>query len=103
MNKPQGYEEAQSFTGDFEQLELGGHICQITGVKIENTPNTGAEVLVIAFDIAEGEQAGFYQRRFDEDRKTNKEAKWKGVYRQFTQGNSTPYFKIMQKKRKILY
>lgn len=95
MNKPQGYEEAQSFTGDFEQLELGGHICQITGVKIENTPNTGAEVLVIAFDIAEGEQAGFYQRRFDEDRKTNKEAKWKGVYRQFTQGNSTPYFKGM--------
>lgn len=28
MNKPQGYDEAQSYTGDFEQLELGGHICQ---------------------------------------------------------------------------
>ena len=95
MNKPQGYDEAQAYTGDFEQLELGGHICQITDVKVENTANTGAEVLIIAFDIAEGKQAGFYQRRYDEDKKSNQNAKWKGIYRQFTQGNSTPYFKGM--------
>ena len=95
MNKPQGYDEAQAYTGDFETLELGGHICQITGVKVENTPNTGAEVLILAFDIAEGKQAGFYQKKYDEDRKSNTNAKWKGTYRQFTQGNSTPYFKGM--------
>jgi len=45
MNKPQGYDEAQSYTGDFEQLELGGHVCRITGVKLEYTQNTNAEVL----------------------------------------------------------
>lgn len=95
MNKPQGYDEAQAYTGDFETLELGGHICKITGVKLEYTPNTSAEVLVIAFDIAEGKQAGFYQRKFDEARKSNSQAKWQGTYRQFTQGNSTPYFKGM--------
>ena len=95
MNKPQGYDEAQSYTGDFEQLKLGGHICKITAVKLEYTPNTNAEVLVIAFDIAEGEQAGYYQRRFDEAKKSNAQAKWQGTYRQFTQGNSTPYFKGM--------
>lgn len=95
MNKPQGYDEAQSYTGDFEQLELGGHICKITGVRLEYTQNTNAEVLVIAFDIAEGKQAGYYQKRFDEAKKSNAEAKWQGIYRQFTQGNSTPYFKGM--------
>lgn len=95
MDKPQGYDEAQSYTGDFETLELGGHVCKITAVKIEYTQNTNAEVLVLAFDIAEGKQAGFYQRRFDEARKSNAQAKWQGIYRQFTQGNSTPYFKGM--------
>lgn len=95
MNKPQGYDEAQSYTGDFEQLELGGHVCKITGVKLEYTPNTNAEVLVLAFDIAEGKQAGYYQRKYDEARKSNAQARWQGIYRQFTQGNSTPYFKGM--------
>ena len=95
MDKPQGYDEAQSYTGDFEQLELGGHICKIVGAKIEYTQNTNAEVLVILFDIAEGKQAGYYQKRYDEAKKNNAQAKWQGVYRQFTQGNSTPYFKGM--------
>lgn len=95
MNKPQGYDEAQSYTGDFENLELGGHICKITGVKLEYTPNTNAEVLVIAFDIAEGKQAGYYQRKYDEMKRSNSQAKWQGIFRQFTQGNSTPFFKGM--------
>lgn len=93
MNKPQGYDEAQSYTGDYETLELGGHVCQITGVRVEYTQNTNAEVLVIAFDIAEGKQAGYYKKRFEESKAKNADAKWQGTYRQFTQGNSTPYFK----------
>ncbi len=95
MNKPQGYDEAQSYTGDFEQLKLGGHVCKIIGVKIEYTPNTNAEVLILALDIAEGEQAGYYQKQFDEAKKKDPQTKWKCTYRQFTQGNSTPYFKGM--------
>lgn len=93
MNIPQGYNEAQAYTGDFETLRLGGHVCIITGVKIEYTPNTNAQVLVISFDIAEGEQGGFYQRKYEEARKSNPQAKWQGIFRQFTQGNSLPYFK----------
>lgn len=93
MNKPQGYDEAQAYTGDFETLELGGHICKITDVKIEYTKNTNAEVLIIAFDIAKGEQAGYFMRRYLESKKNNADAKWQGIYRQFTGGNSVPYFK----------
>ena len=95
MNKPQGYDEAQAYTGDFETLELVWHICKIKDVRIEYTQNTKSEVLIIAFDITEGKQAGFYQRKFDEAKKNNSQAKWQGVYRQFTQGRSTPYFKGM--------
>ena len=94
MNKPQGYDEAQAYTGDIETLELGGHVCKITDVSVEHTQN-GSEYLAIYFDIAEGKQAGFYRRRFDEAVKNGKDAKWQGVYNQFTQGNSTPFFKGM--------
>lgn len=95
MNKPIGYDEAQAYTGDFEQLKLGGHVCKIIGVRIEYTPNTNAEVLILALDIAEGEQAEYYQKQYDEAKKKDPQAKWKCTYRQFTQGNSTPYFKGM--------
>lgn len=41
--------------------------------------NGNSDVLVIAFDIAEGEQAGFYKRNYDSQ--TQEDKKWKGVYR----------------------
>lgn len=93
MNKPQGYDEAQSYTGDFEALKLGGHICKIIDA-IEGTTQNGNGYLDILFDIEEGEQAGYYAKRFEEMNK-NGQAKWQGTYRQFTGGNSTPYFKGM--------
>lgn len=93
MNKPQGYDEAQSYTGDFEALKLGGHICKILKAK-EGTTQNGNSYLDIFFDIEEGEQAGYYSRRYEEMNK-NGQAKWQGVYRQFTGVNSTPYFKGM--------
>jgi len=93
MNKPQGYDEAQSYTGDFEALQLGGHICKIVDVK-EGTTQNGNGYIDILFDIAEGEQTGYYAKRFEEMSK-NGQAKWQGTYRQFTGGNSTPYFKGM--------
>ena len=93
MNKPQGYDEAQSFTGDFEALKLGGHICKIIDA-IEGKTQNGYDYIDILFDIEEGEQAGYYAKRFEELNK-NGQAKWQGTYRQFTGGNSTPYFKGM--------
>ena len=74
MEKMQGYDEAQALTGEFETLEPGGYICVIKKAK-EETSTTGKKMLVIAFDIAEGEHAGFYQRRFDDLVKTNPDTK----------------------------
>lgn len=93
MNKIKGYEEAQALTGEFEVLEAGGYICKIINAKVEKSM-TGKDMLIIAFDIAEGGHKDFYKRRFDEDTRIDK--KWPGVYRQMLEGEKAAgYFKGM--------
>jgi hypothetical protein len=57
----------------FETLPKGAYVVKIIGVKQEKWPS-GDEVLRIAFDIAEGEYKGFYQKQFDVN--TNEDKKW---------------------------
>lgn len=90
--KPQGYDEAQMFTGESAQLPAGCYICAIKQVR-EATSRSGRPQLAILFDIAEGEHKGFYQKQYDQNRQQSSEAKWKGVYKQITDGTSLPFFK----------
>lgn len=94
MQKPQGYDEAQAFTGEFETLEAGGYICKIKQA-VMGVSNKGSEMMSILFDIAEGEHAGYYQRMYDNAKKTDAEPKWKGVFKQNTSGKSVSFFKGM--------
>ncbi len=94
MIKPQGYDQEQEFTGDFKSITPGGHICKIMGAKEEVT-KTGKQQLVIMFDIVEGECSNYYQDDFKRKFEANPEAKWQGVYRQLTDGNSLKFFKGM--------
>jgi hypothetical protein len=94
MQKPNGYDDTQAFTGEFETLKPGGYICKIIQAK-EDTTSTGKPVLIIIFDIAEGEYKEIFKRRFDAAKKRNADAKWKGIFRQLTEGNSTKFFKGM--------
>ncbi len=70
MKKIEGYDEAQAITGEYETLDAGGYICKIINAK-EETSQNGNRMLVIAFDIAEGEHKNFYQRKFEELKKAN--------------------------------
>lgn len=96
MKQTSDYAQAQAYTGDFERLPLGGHICQIRGARCETT-RTGKEMLVVAFDIAEGSPAdGFYKRSFDRIKAKNPDARWPGLYRSVTEtneGKTNPMFK----------
>ena len=56
----------------FEQLPKGAYVIKILGAK-EEEGNYGPQV-TIAFDIAEGEYKGFYQKQFDSN--TNEDKKW---------------------------
>lgn len=60
-----------------EQLPVGGYEVKIISAK-EEVYDWGTR-LAIAFDIAEGEHKGFYQKDFDNQQGEDK--KWRGVYR----------------------
>lgn len=92
MQKPANWDAIQAFTGEYETIAPGGYVCVIKDAKVEKTKSE-KEVLVLAFDIAEGESKGFYQRKFDEAKKNNADAKWQGTYRQLTEGKSESFFK----------
>lgn len=63
MQKPDNYDSIP-VVGDYEVLEPGGYICKIVNAKEEKS-QSGRDMLVIDFDIAEGEHKDIYQRRYD--------------------------------------
>lgn len=97
MNKIQGYDEAQAYTGESRALPAGKYICEIKGAKEVEAKN-GKKQLVLQLDIAEGEYKDFYSDQFS---KTIKEkgtnAKWNngGLFRQGYEGKQLPFFKGM--------
>lgn len=95
MLKPENYDQTTAATGEgFKQLPPGAYVCKIMGARMELT-RSGKEVLVLAFDIIEGEHKNFYTEIYDRKVIANKDTKWPGTYRQLTQGNSTQFFKGM--------
>ena len=93
IKKPQGYDEAPAFTGEFQQLPKGKYVCVIKQVAVKESKN-GNNQFVILYDIAEGEQKGFYQKMFDADKAQDSAgAKWRGVFRQNMEGKGLSWFK----------
>lgn len=86
MKAFEGYEDVK-VNNFVERLKLGGHICKVLEAKVEEfeSKKDGKkyEQLIIKFDIeSPDEQAGFYNRKFVEDAKTDAlNAKWKGFHR----------------------
>jgi hypothetical protein len=92
MIKPSEWDTTEVITGDFKKLPLGGHVLQIKNAKVDTT-TTGKEVLIIQFDISNGEYANYYAEDFHRRFMGNPDAKYQGVYRQLTEGNSLRFFK----------
>ena len=75
INKPQGYDEAQAYTGESMQLPAGLYVCKIRQVNETQTQN-GRPQMAILVDVAEGEHNDFYQAQFEaEKRKSGDRAK----------------------------
>lgn len=93
IKKPTGYDEAAAYTGEFQQLPKGKYVCVIKRVATQKSKN-GNEQFVILYDIAEGDQKGFYQKMFDNDKSQNPSgAKWRGVFKQNMEGKGLSWFK----------
>lgn len=66
----------------FAPLPAGGYVCRILDVKVDNTQN-GRQYIKLRFDIAEGEYAGFFQKRWNADAQSQYERRWKGIFKIF--------------------
>ena len=78
MRKPKGYEEAKAFT-EGTPLPAGGYVLEILNVEYSENPwNDGTDEIRLAFDICEGEFAGYYKQKFNKAKENSEDAKWKG-------------------------
>ena len=95
INKPMGYDEATANEGgSFMNLPAGNYVCVIKKA-IAGKSSTGAEQLILSFDIAEGEYKDFYTKQYNQRKEAGYDAKWGGVYRQNIGGKSVSFFKGM--------
>lgn len=76
MKKLNGYKEAQAYS-DQERLPVGGYILKI--LNVEYKENDWGDVIILSFDIDEGEFKGFYAANYKAQ--TGEDKKWKGTYR----------------------
>lgn len=92
IKKPQGYDEAPAYTGEFQQLPKGKYVCVIKQVATKESANGNLQFVII-YDIAEGEHKDFYQKLFDSDKSQSADAKWRGVFKQNMEGKGVPWLK----------
>lgn len=94
MRKPEGWENVEAaYAGETERLKAGGYILKIVQADIELSRNSQREMLVLSYDIQEGENTGFFKRSYERAKQYNADAKWGGRYFQLTDGDSTRFFK----------
>lgn len=77
MKPISNYEHVRGYENSASQLPVGGYVLKITGVRYETGQNGNSDRIVVAFDVNEGEYAGFFKKRFDSDQ--NEDKKWKGT------------------------
>lgn len=76
MRAFKGY-EAKKQGSAREILPAGGYVAKI--LNAEEKRYDWGDVLLISFDISEGEHSGFFNKDYQEN--TNEDKKWRGTYR----------------------
>ena len=71
-----------------EPLPAGGYVAKILNAKVDEY--SWGEVLVISFDIAEGEYKDFFRKQYNEN--TREDKKWKGNFRLTVPNEGNQYF-----------
>lgn len=80
--------EIKRNSGSGEPLPAGGYVAKIMNAEVKEY--SWGEVLVISFDIAEGEYKDFFATQYREN--TNEDKKWKGNFRLTVPQESNQYF-----------
>ena len=61
MKRLNGYEQAQAYTNP-DRLPVGGYVLKILNVAYQG--NDWGSVIILSFDIAEGEFKGFFENNY---------------------------------------
>lgn len=73
--------EARESTGSSRKLPAGGYICRIMDAKMQNAQSSGLPMVVVQFDICEGEYNNFYHDKYKTDIGFRPSAKYQGIAR----------------------
>lgn len=76
MKPFKGYDKVKAYT-ESERLPAGGYVIKIMGA--EEVAYDWGKVLLLSFDIVEGDYKGFYVKNYQAQ--TQEDKKWKGTYR----------------------
>lgn len=78
MKAFKGFDDAKkraAYKGS-EKLPQGGYVAKIKEVRYEEGKDDNSDMIVLAYDIAEGDYKDFFQKQFDNN--TREDKKWKG-------------------------
>jgi len=73
------YDKSKRKSTNFQQLPKGAYVIKILGAR-EDKWGSGDRCVRLAFDIAEGEYAGFYQNQFDNNTREDKQWPFDAVF-----------------------
>ncbi len=78
MKPLNNYGSAQAYS-DREKLPAGGYVLKILDVKYQEGGPGKSDIIILSFDIAEGEYKDFFRKDYNNN--TNEDKKWRGTYR----------------------
>lgn len=81
MQKPADFDNVQAF-GEFKPLPAGGYVCRIMNVEETNAKSSGAPMIKISLDIAEGEYKDYFANMYRNDTRANKTWSYSAVVNQ---------------------
>lgn len=82
INKIENWSNVKADYGEGKRLQAGGYVCKVMACKQEMSKNNKL-MLVVNFDIAEGDSKNYYLERYKNaprDNNTMQEPKWQGKY-----------------------
>lgn len=83
INKIENWDKVEANYGEAKRIVAGGYICKVLACRQETSQRSGKKMLVINFDIAEGEYKDFYLEKYKNaprDQSNPVEPKWQGKY-----------------------
>lgn len=90
IDKIENWDNVEANYGDVKRITAGGYVCVILACTIETSKNN-KQMLVVNFDIAEGDFKGFYKEQYKNAPRDNNnpvEPKWRGKYYLLLEGDN---------------